>query len=389
MMQPLPANLVYLYNPFPYQTNPSSAMAVDSADNLYSMWSNGGECEIVRQTLFDAQRTNVNFVKIAGGHTCGFSGDGGEAGNAEIGSAVGQIAFDLAGNLYFTDTANARVRRIDAVTGIINTIAGNGNCCNAGDGGPATSATFRNLTGVGVDSQGQVYVINGLYGTTTQVIRKLGPNGAVNFSGSQAVGSTSAASIVTVANTGNAELTLGNVLFTGTNPGDYAIDKNTTSCNLNAGGTLSAGESCNVGILFKPTATGARTANLVLLDNTVTGANTVQLAGTGSTAAVATPAVTLSSSANPAKNCKSVVFSITVAGGNGAMPTGTVALKAGSTVLSTATLNNGEAKVPASALKKGTNMLTASYQGNALYSAATSPTLMQKVSQGCQQGKKH
>ena len=388
-VQPIPAKLVFLYDPFPYQTNPSSPIVADSFDNIYSLWSNGGVCEIVRATLFDAENSNVIFTKIAGGHTCGFSGDGAEAGNAEIGAKVGQMAFDVAGNLYFTDTVNNRLRRVDEVTGIISTLAGTGPGGNGGDGGPSTSANLNSPTGVGVDSQGQVYVISTTYPGPTQQIRKLGPNGYLNFNGSQPAGTTSAPAIVTVANTGNSTLTLTNAVITGANPGDFAIDKNTTSCNLAAGASLFSGESCKVGVVFTPSATGTRTANFQLLDNTVTNTNTVQLAGTGAPApAAATPAVKLSSSVNPAKNCKSVVFSITVDGASGAMPTGTVVLQEGSTVLATAALNHGEAKMPATALKKGRNVLNASYQGNAVYSAATSPTLTQMVSQACKQTKK-
>jgi hypothetical protein len=141
--------------------------------------------------------------------------------------------------------------------------------------------------------------------------------------------------------------------------------------------------------VFTPKAAGARTANLVLFDNTVTTTNTVQLSGTGvAPPAPPAPAVTLSSSVNPAKNCKSLVFSISVVGGNGSMPTGTVALQEGSTVLATAPLSQGQAKVSASALRKGKNLLNASYQGNSIYGAATSAPLTQMVSQACKQSKR-
>jgi hypothetical protein len=88
-VQPLPANLIFLYDPFPYQVSPTAAFAVDSSDNLYSLWANGGNCEIVQQSLYNAENSTVAFNKIAGGHTCGFSGDGGLAGNAEIGNTIG------------------------------------------------------------------------------------------------------------------------------------------------------------------------------------------------------------------------------------------------------------------------------------------------------------
>ncbi len=82
--------------------------------------------------------THPRASRVAGGMTCGFSGDGGQARSAEISSNIGQIAFDVAGNLYFADAGNQRVRRIESATGIITTIAGNGTAGFAGEGTAAT-----------------------------------------------------------------------------------------------------------------------------------------------------------------------------------------------------------------------------------------------------------
>ncbi|MGC2636640.1 MAG: hypothetical protein WA294_05655, partial [Acidobacteriaceae bacterium] len=139
-VQPEPPNLIFLYDPFPYQDSPSTAMAVDANDNLYTLWSTSGNCEIQQQSLYNAENENVAFNKVAGGRICGYSGDGGEAGNAEIGSLIGQIAFDVAGDLYFTDTNNQRVRMINVTTGIITTIAGSGTAGYVGDNGTGPAA---------------------------------------------------------------------------------------------------------------------------------------------------------------------------------------------------------------------------------------------------------
>ena len=72
------------------------------------------------------------------GPTYGFSGDGGPAVAAAL-SDTKQIAADLAGNLYFTDSDNHRVRKVTAA-GIVTTIAGNGISRFSGDGGPAAFA---------------------------------------------------------------------------------------------------------------------------------------------------------------------------------------------------------------------------------------------------------
>jgi hypothetical protein len=366
-VQPLPANLVFLYDPFPYQTNPTSPIAVDGDDNIYSLWSSD-DCEIIQQSLYNAEHSSVDFNKVAGGRTCGFAGDGGQAGNAEIGAKIGQMVFDIAGNLYFSDTNNQRVRRIDYVTEQINTIAGNGSAGYTGDSGSALSAELSSPTGVSVDSQGQVYVISSA--ATGQVIRKLGPNGILSFS-PQLKGSTSAAQTVTVSNTGNSDLVLTNVVITGTNSGDFSIDPNTTSCLLTAGSSLDNGQSCKIGILFKPSASGARAANLVLLDNTVTNSNTVVLNGTGTLPA---PKFTITSpgSGSSVKAGTAVTFKVSVTSSTSPAPTGTVTmlLDGGAISGSPVTLSSGAAKLSVKTSVTGPHTLSATYNGDSNYAAS-------------------
>ena len=95
---------------------------------------------------------------IAGGEW-GYSGDGGPATEAMLKSPAG-VAVDGAGNLYIADYLNSRVRRVDAATGVIETIAGTGRRGNSGDGGPATEALLvpRN---VAVDGTGNLYITTG------------------------------------------------------------------------------------------------------------------------------------------------------------------------------------------------------------------------------------
>ena len=91
----------------------------------------------------------------------GFAGDGGPASEALLNGPF-DIAFDRAGNLYFSDTFNHRIRRVEAATGIITTIAGNGEAGYSGDGGPATAAALNEPYGVVVDRAGNIYTADRL-----------------------------------------------------------------------------------------------------------------------------------------------------------------------------------------------------------------------------------
>ncbi len=87
----------------------------------------------------------------------GFAGDGGPAARALLNGPF-DIGFEPGGNLYFSDTFNHRIRRVEARTGIIMTVAGSGEAGHAGDGGPATKAAFNEPYGIAVDHAGNIYV---------------------------------------------------------------------------------------------------------------------------------------------------------------------------------------------------------------------------------------
>lgn len=98
---------------------------------------------------------------IAGTGTAGFSGDGGKANLAQV-NAPGSIALDKAGNLYFADTVNYRLRKI-ATDGTMTTVAGTGVADPAmnGDGGLATAAGLAFPQALTVDTNGDIYFIDG------------------------------------------------------------------------------------------------------------------------------------------------------------------------------------------------------------------------------------
>jgi hypothetical protein len=91
----------------------------------------------------------------------GYSGDGGQAIQARIGEAYG-CAFDAKGNLYISDGRNHTIRRIDKATGVITTVAGSGRQGYSGDGGPATAATLNNLYSLQVATNGDIYIVDRL-----------------------------------------------------------------------------------------------------------------------------------------------------------------------------------------------------------------------------------
>jgi hypothetical protein len=366
-------NVTPLGDSFPFTLGNDGPVLVDSDDTIYTTFyfSDYSNCVILAQAYYDALDSTGVYRKVAGGQSnCGYSGDGGQARDAAISGSIGQMAMDIAGNLYFTDTGNQRVRRIDGATGIITTVAGNGTAGYTGDGGPATQARLNNPSALGVDSQGQVYILNKVATTgAPQLLRKLGPNGILSY-GSLVKGNTSNAQWVTLSNSGNAAMTFTRVFVGGSAAADFSIDPNTTTCILTQGSTLAAGESCQVGILFQPTAAGTRTANLTFLDNTATRVNTVQLSGTGTLPAPAFSITSPASSTTVAAGT-TVKFSVSVTSASGPAPTGTVTFKKnGAAIGSPVTLASGAASVNLTGLTAGTIALSASYSGDSNYAAA-------------------
>src|SRR5262245_52987869 len=91
----------------------------------------------------------------------GFGGDGGPAEKAKLDQPF-HVAFDKAGNLHFSDTFNHRIRKVDAKSGIITTVAGNGKRGFGGDGGMATEAMLNEPYGICFDHNDNLYVVDRL-----------------------------------------------------------------------------------------------------------------------------------------------------------------------------------------------------------------------------------
>lgn len=96
---------------------------------------------------------------VAGNGTQGYSGDGGPAMLAAIDSPSG-IAIDGAGNLYFADSHNHRIRCVDAASGVITSVAGTGQPGFSGDLGKATSAALNLPRGLAIDAAGNLLLVD-------------------------------------------------------------------------------------------------------------------------------------------------------------------------------------------------------------------------------------
>lgn len=117
-----------------------------------------------------------------------FQGDG-EAATKALLDFPTAVAVDGEGHVYIADTMNHRVRRVDAVSGIITTIAGTGQARFSGDGGPAVSAALNEPTALVVDASGRLYIADQsnnrvrVVDLTTGVIETVAGNGVAVYNG--------------------------------------------------------------------------------------------------------------------------------------------------------------------------------------------------------------
>ena len=139
----------------------ANGVAVDAGGNIFIADTNNNRIRRI------AAESGV-ITTVAGNGQSGFSGDGSAATSASL-RFPASIAVDTAGNLYVADTFNNRIRKVAAGSGLITTVAGNGQADFSGDDGPATSASLRFPLGVAVDSSGNVFIAD----TSNHRIRKV------------------------------------------------------------------------------------------------------------------------------------------------------------------------------------------------------------------------
>ena len=168
-----PATAAELDNP--------GGMAVDSAGDLFIADLNNN---VIREVV----KATGDIITVAGNGKAGYSGDNGPATAAELDGPRG-VAVDSAGDVFFADCLNNRVREVVKATGDIITVAGDGKAGYSGDNGPATAAVLNAPNTVAVDSAGDLFIADANNHAVREVVKATGDiitvagNGKAGYSG--------------------------------------------------------------------------------------------------------------------------------------------------------------------------------------------------------------
>lgn len=114
-------------------------------------------CETTTHVIRRIDPQTGIITTVAGSGEKGYAGDGGPAIEAKLNEPY-EVRFDTDGNMYFVEMMNHIVRRVDAKTNIITTVAGSGEQGFAGDGGPAVKAKLDRPHSIALDYDGNLYI---------------------------------------------------------------------------------------------------------------------------------------------------------------------------------------------------------------------------------------
>jgi sugar lactone lactonase YvrE len=154
-----------------YSGDTAAATAAKLSSPSMSAYDAGGDYYIADTGNSVVRRVDAvsgYITTVAGTGAPGYSGDGSLATSAKLSVPQG-VAVDAAGNIYIADTGNNAIREIAVATGKISTIAGTGTAGYSGDNTGATGSTLRAPAGVAVDTAGNVYIAD----TGNNVVREI------------------------------------------------------------------------------------------------------------------------------------------------------------------------------------------------------------------------
>ena len=133
-------------------------VALDASGNVFFVSGGSSGAFDTGYSVLRLDATTGILTSVAGNGTLGYSGDNGPATSAQLGGATG-VSVDRAGNLYIADTNSGVIRKV--TNGVITTVAGGGfenpDCDNC----PAISANVSDIAAITVDSAGSLYIVAG------------------------------------------------------------------------------------------------------------------------------------------------------------------------------------------------------------------------------------
>lgn len=345
-----------------------AGVAIDASGNLYI--SDTGNQRIRKIA------SSGTISTIAGTGTAGFSGDGGAATLAMI-SLPTAIVVDSSGNVFFADSNNNRVREILAASGLIQTVAGNGEQGYSGDGGSATSAALDTPEGISVDSSGNLYLSdtrnNRIRKISGGVITTIAGDGSFKFAGDGSTATSGSfasphgiavnagGTTLYIADTDNQrirQVNSSNLLSTIAGNGQEGEDQ------VNGSATAVSLDS-PLGVAIGPQGTVAIADTDNDLVRAVFGGSVVTTAGGGQAAS----ALALSIPSQVITYGQGVLTATLT---TSTSSTGNIIFYDSGTPVSTVTLSSGVAVLNLGSLSVGTHNLSASYAGDGTNPAAVS-----------------
>jgi hypothetical protein len=296
------------------QFNAPTGVILDRSGNLYI-------ADSADNRIREVVATTGNIVAYAGtGALCTNQpcGSGSSALQAQFNNPL-RVFSDYLGDIFIADNLDYVIREVTASNGVIQTVAGNGTLGFSGDGKSAVDGQFDSITGLAGNAAGNLLVADFGSWRVRQVseIVATPPTAIVSPDSlsfpDQLVGTVSETQTVKLTNNGNlSALPVSGIAFSGAQAADFS---ETNNCLPSVPGH----SSCEINVIFKPSAAGTRSATMTITDNGGAMQN-VSVSGTG-TSALPPANFTLSagalSSVNPGQSASSTVSISSVNGFSG------------------------------------------------------------------------